>query len=46
MYDSGLGWLVGVCLEKLDVTALIRCEAAAMVVLDLVERKVAVGDDL
>ena len=44
MYDSGLGWLVGVCLEKLDVTALIRCETA-MVVLDLADRKVAVGDD-
>ena len=44
MYDSGLGWLVVVCLEKLDVTALIRCEVAT-VVLDLANRKVAAGDD-
>jgi hypothetical protein len=44
VYGSGLGWLVGVCLETLYATALIRCEAA-MVVLDLADRKVAAEDD-
>jgi hypothetical protein len=44
VYDSDLGWLVAVCLEKLDVTASIRCEVA-MVVLYLANRKVAAEDD-
>jgi hypothetical protein len=44
VYDSDLGWLVAVYLEKLDVTALIRCEVA-MVVLYLANRKVAAEDD-